>query len=231
MNFQKTYTVEDKSITAQVNQIKRIIRGSMNGVTVESMEQKGIHYKENYGVALPRLQEIAKQYEPNLQLATQLWFLGIRESMIVGSLLVPINEITTEMAIKWCEQIPTNELSEIAAMTLFSRLPNAPNLIEKLVNHTSEFVFLTSIATATRITEQLSDKLIEQLVARYNDAKDSTFTVAQAMATLLSRVASDQQTRLALVGNLTSQFAEREAPYARFIFEYVTKELEYLKQI
>ena len=85
--------------------------------------------------------------------------------------------------------------------------------------------------SATRITEQLSDKLIEQLVARYNDAKDSTFTVAQAMATFLSRVASDQQTRLSLVENLTSQFAEREEPYARFIFEYVTKELEYLKQI
>ena len=67
MNFQKTYTIENKSITVQVNQIKRIIRGSMNGVTVESMEQKGIHYKENYGVALPRLRDIAKQYEPNLQ--------------------------------------------------------------------------------------------------------------------------------------------------------------------
>ena len=90
MNTQKTYFVENKEITEQVNKIKRIIRGSMNGITVESMTQKGIHYKANFGVALPRLREIASQYEPNMQLATQLWFLEMRESMIIGSMSVVV---------------------------------------------------------------------------------------------------------------------------------------------
>ena len=102
MDTQKTYFVENKAITEQVNQIKRIIRGSMNGITVESMTQKGIHYKANFGVALPRLREIASQYEPNMQLATQLWFLEMRESMIIGSLLVPHGEMDTNTAITWC---------------------------------------------------------------------------------------------------------------------------------
>ena len=34
MDTQKTYFVENKEITEQVNKIKRIIRGSMNGITV-----------------------------------------------------------------------------------------------------------------------------------------------------------------------------------------------------
>ena len=129
MNTQKTYFVENKEITEQVNKIKRIIRGSMNGITVESMTQKGIHYKANFGVALPRLREIASQYEPNMQLATQLWFLEMRESMIIGSLLVPQGEMDTNTAITWCEKIPNHELSEITAMTLFCRLPKASQFI------------------------------------------------------------------------------------------------------
>ena len=231
MNTQKRYFVENKEITEQVNKIKRIIRGSMNGITVESMTQKGIHYKANFGVALPRLREIASQYEPNMQLATQLWFLEMRESMIIGSLLVPHNEMDTNTAITWCEKIPNHELSEITAMTLFCRQPNASQFVAKALENTNPLVVTTAISTATRITKELPDTLIKELVLKFNTFEQITLVHANTLATCLARVASDNTQRIGLIEELIQPFFASENSYHQYIFEYVTKELEYLKQI
>ena len=231
MDTQKTYFVENKEITEQVNKIKRIIRGSMNGITVESMTQKGIHYKANFGVALPRLREIASQYEPNMQLATQLWFLEMRESMIIGSLLVPHNEMDTNTAITWCEKIPNHELSEITAMTLFCRQPNASQFVAKAIENKNILVVITAISTATRITKELPDTLIKELVLKFNTFEQLTLVQVNTLATCLARVASDNTQRIGLIEELIQPFFASENSYHQYIFEYVTKELEYLKQI
>jgi len=231
MDTQKTYFVENKEITEQVNKIKRIIRGSMNGITVESMTQKGIHYKANFGVALPRLREIASQYEPNMQLATQLWFLEMRESMIIGSLLVPHNEMDTNTAITWCEKIPNHELSEITAMTLFCRQPNASQFVAKALENTNPLVVTTAISTATRITRELPDTLIKEMVFQFNTFEQLTLVQVNTLATCLARVASDNTQRIGLIEELIQPFSASENSYHQYIFEYVTKELEYLKQI
>ncbi|MDD3479534.1 MAG: hypothetical protein PHI42_04025 [Paludibacteraceae bacterium] len=231
MNTQKTYFVENKEITEQVNKIKRIIRGSMNGITVESMTQKGIHYKANFGVALPRLREIASQYEPNMQLATQLWFLEMRESMIIGSLLVPQGEMDTNTAITWCEKIPNHELSEITAMTLFCRQPNASQFVAKALENTNPLVVTTAISTATRITKELPDTLIKEMVLQFNTFEQLTLVQVNTLATCLARVASDNTQRIGLIEELIQPFSASENRYHQYIFEYVTKELEYLKQI
>jgi len=230
MKVQKSYFIENKEITNKANEIKRIIRGSMNGVTVESMEQKGIYYKENFGVALPRLREIAKQYDPNMQLATQLWYLNIRESMIIGSLLVPPNEMNTAIAIQWCEQIPTNELSEIVAMTLFSRLPDATSFIATALDNSKDIVFFTAISTATRISEQLPNDLIKAITLKINNSEQFSFASANAIAIFLTRLANDNSKHIKLVEEVIATLNKQAEPYSHFIFEYVTKELEYLKQ-
>ena len=231
MDTQKTYFVENKEITEQVNKIKRIIRGSMNGITVESMTQKGIHYKANFGVALPRLREIASQYEPNMQLSTQLWFLEMRESMIIGSLLVPQGEMDTNTAITWCEKIPNHELSEITAMTLFCRQPNASQFVAKALENTNPLVVTTAISTATRITKELPDTLIKEIVLKFNTFEQITLVHANTLATCLARVASDNTQRIGLIEEVIQPFSLSKNTYHQYIFEYVTKELEYLKQI
>lgn len=231
MNSHKTYYIEDKEITQTVNKIKRIIRGSMNGITVESMTQKGIHYKENFGVALPRLREIASQYEPNMQLATQLWFSEIRETMIIGSLLVPHKEMHATTAVAWCEKIPTYELSEITAMTLFCQMPDAIHFIEAALKNVNPLVITTATSTATRITQKLSDVLIQNIVLKFNTFEHLTLADANILSIFLTRVASDEKKRIALIEGLIAIFANSTNTYKQFIFEYVTKELEYLKQI
>ena len=46
-----------------IKDIKGQFRLFMNGVVSQSMREKGLDYKLNFGIELPRLKEIAARYE------------------------------------------------------------------------------------------------------------------------------------------------------------------------
>ena len=55
-----------------IQQIRADLRRSMNGVASKSMREKGLNYKLNFGVDIPRLREFAKRYPVDAQLAELL---------------------------------------------------------------------------------------------------------------------------------------------------------------
>ena len=56
-------------IKEQLKDIKTQLRLSMNGAVSQSMREKGLLYKLNFGVELPRIKMIAEGYEKNHDLA------------------------------------------------------------------------------------------------------------------------------------------------------------------
>lgn len=77
-------------IKEQLKDIKTQLRLSMNGVVSQSMREKGLNYKLNFGVELPRIKSIAAAYEKNHELAQTLWKEDIRECKILAGLLQPV---------------------------------------------------------------------------------------------------------------------------------------------
>ena len=51
----------NEDVNETVKEIKRSFRLLMNGVASQSMRQKGVEYKINWGVSLPDLQKMALQ--------------------------------------------------------------------------------------------------------------------------------------------------------------------------
>ena len=56
-----------------IREIKSRFRLFMNGVISQSMREKGMGYKLNFGIEYPRIKEIAVGYEKNHELAQALW--------------------------------------------------------------------------------------------------------------------------------------------------------------
>lgn len=56
-----------------IREIKSKFRLFMNGKISQSMREKGIDYKLNFGIEYPRIKEIAAGYECNHELAQALW--------------------------------------------------------------------------------------------------------------------------------------------------------------
>jgi len=98
---------DNEQVTNNAREIRRLIAATMDGVTAEKMRQNGIGYAKNFGVALPRLREIAAQFQPDALLAAALWQTGSRESMIAALLLTPPNSLTLAEAAQLTEKLAT----------------------------------------------------------------------------------------------------------------------------
>ena len=103
--------------------IKRSLHGMMIGVASASMRQKGLQYKVNFGVELPRLQAWAAELPHTYELAAALWKEDIRECRLLAAMLMPVERFDTELAQVWVEQMRFAEEAECTAMHLLCRVP------------------------------------------------------------------------------------------------------------
>lgn len=112
-----------------INEIKQSFRQLMDGAVSQSMRQKGMEYRLNWGVTLPRLRQMADEISEDCgsryDLAIALWKEDVRECKILATMLMPPDEILPEVVDIWMEQTPTVEIAEQAAFNLYQHLPYA----------------------------------------------------------------------------------------------------------
>ncbi|MCD8310724.1 MAG: DNA alkylation repair protein, partial [Prevotellaceae bacterium] len=118
--------MDKTKIAERLRDIKGELRLFMNGAVSKSMREKGLLYKVNFGVELPRIKEMAAAYEKEHDLAQALWKEDIRECKIMAGLLQPVESFRPEIADIWVEQVSTMEIAELTCMNLFQHLPYAP---------------------------------------------------------------------------------------------------------
>ncbi|NDV59620.1 DNA alkylation repair protein [Bacteroides sp. 519] len=141
----------------QIKNIKAQLRLFMNGVVSQSMREKGLNYKLNFGVELPRIKEIAAGYEKDHQLAQALWKENIRECKILAGLLQPVDTFYPEIADIWAEDIQNIEIAEITSMTLFQHLPYAPAKSFQWIADEREYIQVCGFLTIARLLMKKGD--------------------------------------------------------------------------
>jgi len=142
----------DMSVDEKVDELLKIIRLRMNGEVSALMEQRGIHYRLNYGVSLSHLREMATPYLGNTQLASRLWFLEIRETMLLASIIVQPSDLEVKTCLEWSRLITTSELVEHASLQLFSKVPEVQQLVHQLLTQKKEYAVATALFTAAWAT-------------------------------------------------------------------------------
>lgn len=107
-------------IPEQIRQIKTSLRGMMNGMASHSMRDKGLAYRMNFGVELPRLKALAAELPHTRELALALWSENIRECRLMAGMLMPPAECDADLGTLWVEQMHFAEEAEYTVMHLFS---------------------------------------------------------------------------------------------------------------
>lgn len=113
--------------------IRRQFRLLMNGVTAQSLREKGMDYHVNWGASLGHLRELAAEYEKDYDTALALWQDDVRESKIMATLLMPAEQFPMPAAMQWISQTHTQEIAEIASMNLYQHLPYAKAMAYELL--------------------------------------------------------------------------------------------------
>ena len=73
----------------RVKEIKRSFRLMMDGQTAQSMRDKGVAYRINWGAPLPMLKEKAREIGEDYELAIALWKDDVRECKILAVFVMP----------------------------------------------------------------------------------------------------------------------------------------------
>jgi 3-methyladenine DNA glycosylase AlkD len=147
-----------------IKDIKGQFRLFMNGVASQSMREKGLDYKLNFGIELPRLKEIAARYEKNHEVAQALW------------MLQPVETFYPEIADIWVEDMRYPEIAELTCMSLFQYLPYASEKAFEWMADDREYFQLCGFMLMARLLMK-GNQLTERSEAEFLD---------QAMATLQS---------------------------------------------
>lgn len=132
-------------------EIKRSFRLLMNGPVSQSMREKGMDYKLNWGVSLPHLQEMAREYGKDRDLAIALWKEDIRECKILATLIMPANEMPRELVDVWMEQLHGQEMAEMLSFHLLQHLDFAPALAYEWMASDKDLYQLTAYHLLSRL--------------------------------------------------------------------------------
>jgi len=223
------YILATPALDAQIAEIRIKIRLSMNGIVSDKMTQSGIHYKKNYGVSIPRIKEIASGYVPNHDLAERLWLLGIRETMIMATLLEPIDKLTPEMAQYWVSRLTQIEIVEHACMNMFCKLPFARSLCVEWVKSDQRWMQISGFVLAARVFLQLNSDEITVITRQVMEASiTADFHLYKAMALCLCRFCRKDKETANNILTMIEPVSGTASAAQQFIYNEVKQEILFL---
>ena len=104
--------IQELPLQEQLRAVKREFRLMMNGITSQSMREKGLTYRTNFGVELPRLKAFSEELPHTTELAAALWKEQVRECRLLAPMLMPASDFEEDMADLWVEPMNFPEEAE-----------------------------------------------------------------------------------------------------------------------
>jgi len=222
---------KDMTTHETIKEIKAQFRLFMNGAVSQSMREKGLDYKLNFGIELPRLKEISLRYEKNHSLAGELWKENIRECKILATLLQPVETFLPEIADIWVEDIRHQEMAEIACMNLFQHLPYASTKAFQWIADEREFFQVCGFLTLARLfmkgcllNERAENEFFDQAVATLTDEKENR-RPAQAALTALRMYVRLGKSQAQATLKATSSINSNDKKYGQSIRQQLEEEI------
>ncbi len=221
----------DNNIHETIKDIKSKFRLFMNGMVSQSMREKGMEYKLNFGIEYPRIKEIAAGYEPDHELAQALWKENIRECKILAGLLQPADTFYPEIADIWIEGMDYPELAEYTVMNLFQRLPYASEVVFRWMADEREMFQLCGFLLMARLLMK-GEKLNERAEAEFLDqactaVEGDCGPVQKAASVALRKYAHQSRDNKRTVSKQLGIWAKSEKPAVRALAEEIKADLEF----
>lgn len=119
------FLIDNPEVEKTFKKIVLAIPSMQNGVTANSMKERGLVYEKNWGVSIINMKSYANQFEKNHLLALKLWNKKWRETMILATMLDNPKEVNEEQMDYWIKTAENTELVEQAVTNLLTKTPFA----------------------------------------------------------------------------------------------------------
>lgn len=217
-----------------LKEIKSKLRLYMNGMISQSMRDKGMDYKLNFGIEYPRIKEIAVEYEPNHDLAQALWKENIRECKIMAGLLQPVDSFYQDIAEIWIEDIHYPELAEYTVMNLFQHLPYASEVIFPWMADEREYFQVCGFLLTARLIMQglqLDDRAEAEFFDQaFTGLESDSLQVRKAAATALRKYGTRSKNNWKKISRPLGLLCKSDKPDVCALADEIKNEIEYCLQ-
>lgn len=217
-----------------LKEIKSKLRLYMNGMISQSMRDKGMDYKLNFGIEYPRIKEIAAEYEPNHDLAQALWKENIRECKIMAGLLQPVDSLYQDIAEIWIEDIHYPELAEYTVMNLFQHLPYASEVIFPWMADEREYFQVCGFLLTARLIMQglqLDDRAEAEFFDQaFTGLESDSLQVRKAAATALRKYGTRSKNNWKKISRPLGLLCKSDKPDVCALADEIKNEIEYCLQ-
>lgn len=198
------------------------MRKQMNGAVADSMFYYGQDYGLNYGVSLPTIRSIAKEWDKDHEFALYLLRQQVRELKLAAMHIAKPEMISIEEAQTWANAIINSEIAEECAFALLSQSPMAMDIYKLWIASKNEYVIYAALMTAARNTSLTTDIIapINDIVNRYPDSRPIAHGVVAVLANAYSQ-ASLQECVKTVIAQLNNSNA------AQYIREEMSWRIEF----
>ncbi|HJD92040.1 DNA alkylation repair protein [Bacteroides coprosuis] len=221
------------NIHEQIKEIKGQLRLFMNGVVSASMRKKGLDYKLNFGVELPRIKEIAKGIgNPSVALAEALWMENIRECKILATLIYPKEDFSSDTAELWVSQVENIEIARLLSMHILQHLDYIRPLCLKWIASGKEMNEVIGYITISRLLlredsmdERAADEFTNQAITA---AVSGDFILRDSSILALKNFMQQNENHKNKILALVEPLAQSENEFAKVLYNLIQEEAMYL---
>lgn len=215
----------------KLKQLRTQLRLAMNGVVSTSMREKGLNYKLNFGVSLPKIKEIAAAYSKDASFAEVLWKQDVREMKILATMLYPVEDFTPEKAEQWACQTTNQEIAEQYVFNLLQEVPYALSFAAKAILSEEEYVSVIGFLLYARLClrgDEIPEAEATQLIDRAVAILEGGYSLRQRAALLaLKHYGRKTPEQAAKVLSAVNHFKHSDSPEINEYYEDISFEFDY----
>ena len=214
-----------------IKDIKSKFRLYMNGVISQSMREKGMDYKLNFGIEYSRIKEIAAGYEQNHELAQALWKEDIRECKIMATLLQPVDSFYRDIAEIWIEDMKYPELAEYTVMNILQHVPYASEVVFQWIADERPYFRFCGYMLMTRLlmkgmtlNERAEAEFMDQA---FTEIEGGEPMVKKAAATALKKFSAQSKENSKMIGRQLGLLSKSANPELKLYIDEIKYDIDY----
>lgn len=161
--------------------LKRRFFAMRNGAVADSLRRSGAPYRIIFGLNLPQIVEIARDFGPDASMAMELRAnTTTRESMLIAPMLFPVESLTPAMAVEWLKDAPTPEVVDVVCLKLIKNIEGADEVVKELAESETPLHRYAAVRLGANLLPRYID-LVEQVTRREAERRDPMTMTACAM--------------------------------------------------
>lgn len=167
----------------QMQTVKRRLFAMRNGVIADALRKGGSKYRIIFGLNLPQLVDIAREFGPDPQLARALWDNSTtRESRLLAPMLMEPTATPRDAAIGMARQIDDIETADIFCHRFLRRHPQAVEMLDELLADDAPMTRYVGLRLAFNLVASIPAKAKEAAQANLASSIGSIRSIAAALA-------------------------------------------------